>query len=881
MVSIGLTYSSTVAQKPALGISSFAAWPRIMNEKISDDGKYVVYNLFSKGKTQLCVRYSDGRKLIDFETGKAVTFLLSGDKLFSLLPGDSLFIFSFSSRKVRYIAHVTSFKIPTSDGGKWVAWMIKGAERELQVYNLCLDSPTSYSNVGDYFFSKSGRILVLGTGVEGVDDTLTELRWINLEKGLERVAWKGKSFSNLVFNPSETALAFAGVTGGRTENETGIWYFTEEADSANEWVETGSPGMEGGYEFGSGNMVFSPDGMRLFFYLRHRAVAAVVNNQLPTVHIWNSRDEMLRPLKDKEYEINRSRPYLAYCTLHIDSVIKLERETDSRFFPLRVSQGGNGIYAIASHVGNIYEGYLRNYLYPDIELIRLSDGKRTVIARNQNLLGIHASPGGRFVLWYEMSQRAYFVYDIQSATARNITKGIPTKMYTELWDEAKAASPYGDVGWVKDDKWVLIQDRFDIWKVDPLGKEAPVNITRGFGRRNRIILRYLPANQPTVEGPFFDTTSIAGDGKLLLCALNDVTKDNGFFQTEVSGSKDPMKLVMSPDVYYFNENQSGVEFGRELIRAVNKDVYLIRKSNVNDFPNLQITNNFARFTPITDFQPEREVNWMSSELVKWRVKGDIYSQGILYKPEDFDSKKTYPVIIYMYERLSDGLNQFIFPTPSTGPLPISIFVSNGYIVFCPDIRYKVGNSGQSVGDYILSAVQRLRKYSWINRSKIGVQGHSMGGYEVNWLVTHTHLFAAAASAAGVSNLISLSSTDRVDYTEPHASVEEGQNRMGKSLWQDFAAYVRSSPVLTADKATTPLLMMHNLNDTNVPWNQAYDLFTSLRWLHKKVWLLQYDGETHTLHNAQNQTDYTQRLLDYFGYYLKNGLEPQWMHDYIH
>ncbi len=204
------------------------------------------------------------------------------------------------------------------------------------------------------------------------------------------------------------------------------------------------------------------------------------------------------------------------------------------------------------------------------------------------------------------------------------------------------------------------------------------------------------------------------------------------------------------------------------------------------------------------------------------------------------------------------------------------FVSNGYLVFRPDIHPEIGRIGESAYNSVISAAEYLRKMPWVNADKIGIQGHSYGGFEVNYLIGRTNLFAAAASSAGTSDFISLA-TNFQSYTHSaHNTVCTNQWRMDNSIWTNRSPYLDNSPLFLADNVTSPLLIMHNTVDPAVPWSQSFEYFTALRYLKKKVWMLQYDNSGHTLNDERDKYDYTIRLHQFFDHYLKGKPAPEWM-----
>lgn len=267
---------------------------------------------------------------------------------------------------------------------------------------------------------------------------------------------------------------------------------------------------------------------------------------------------------------------------------------------------------------------------------------------------------------------------------------------------------------------------------------------------------------------------------------------------------------------------------------------------------------------------------MTSRLVNWKTFDSADCQGILYVPEDFNPANKYPLIVHYYEKRSDELNQYIFPTLASGDINIPWFVSNGYIVFVPDIHYKMGYPGASAYNCIVSGAEMLARNRWIDKQRMGLQGHSFGGYETNYVITHSKMFAAAMSASAVCDLINQYLSLWHNGLGQEGFVEMGQIRMKFNLWQNKKLYILNSPVFNADQVNTPLLMMNNKGDNVVSFSQGAEFYLALRRLGKKVWMLQYDGEGHSIDSPKAEVDYTKRMTEFFDYFLKNRSEPQWM-----
>jgi dipeptidyl aminopeptidase/acylaminoacyl peptidase len=251
---------------------------------------------------------------------------------------------------------------------------------------------------------------------------------------------------------------------------------------------------------------------------------------------------------------------------------------------------------------------------------------------------------------------------------------------------------------------------------------------------------------------------------------------------------------------------------------------------------------------------------------------------VLYVPEDFDAAKKWPLIIHYYERKSDDLNKFPDnDLTMSDHLPIAWFVSHGYVVFTPDIRYRIGSAGESALNAVTSAARYLvAHFAWVDPRRIGIQGHSWGGYETNYIVAHTSMFAAAMSSSGVSDLVSdYVSLVHADESD-HYFCETDQCGIGPTLWQRPDLYIEGSPIFHADRVSTPMLMMANRGDAAVPFSQGVEWFLGLRRLGKKVWMLSYDGAVHSLYDKEQKKDLTTRVTQFFDHYLKGAPAPKWM-----
>lgn len=500
---------------------------------------------------------------------------------------------------------------------------------------------------------------------------------------------------------------------------------------------------------------------------------------------------------------------------------------------------------------------------PYYNLIEIATGRRIPLpGQPQKLESIALSPGERFVIWTDSNH--IWSYEMATGVSRNLTKGIPVMMMSKApcrYDEYYAWSAFR---WIINDRALIACDQYDVWQIDPAGIQSPVNLTAAYGRKNNISFR--PITQ--------EKTILSPSQQFILTALDNATKDNGFWTITLGKSADPRKGTMDDCIYYF----PGIYVfdHQPPQKAANTESYIMLRERENEQDNLFVTKDFKNFIALTDFASHKKYNWYTTELITWKTFDGTMNQGILYKPEDFDSTKKYPLIFTYYEEKTKELNHFIIPRESTGPLNVAAYASSGYLVFVPDIIRPTGQNTKTILNVVESAVKHLSQFSWVNTKKLGIQGQSFGGYITNVLATRSNLFAAAQTSCGASDITAGFGITGFGGLSYIYITERGQVNMGTTPWDDPQLYVEDSPVYHAGNCTTPLLLMHNKNDDAVQFTQGVAMYMALRRQNKPVWMLQYDGEGHVLMEARPKKDFTKRQRQFFDHYLRDQPAPLWM-----
>ncbi|MEP7111520.1 MAG: prolyl oligopeptidase family serine peptidase [Ferruginibacter sp.] len=719
--------------------------------------------------------------------------------------------------------------------------------------------------VDEFYFDKKGTKLIIETTKSSRDSTGKALVLIySLQSEKIDTVLKGcNECKNYAIDEEGNQLAFVAERDSSTkalQKFYKLWYYAPGQDSASLLADKNTEGMEPGYTVSeNGNVSFSKDGKKIFFgtaAIKPPRDTMLVDFELARLDVWHYNDDYLQPRQLKQLDLELKRSYLAVTIPGSNKIIQLGDENAENV--ALVDEGNAGYVLANTDRGKRIESQWTGRSLQTGYLISVATGMKKLVKR-EVLTFMQASPQGMFVFWYDPAVKNYFTYEVATGIIKNITEKIKVPLYDTENDVPDYPDAAGISGWTSNDQYFLLNDEYDIWKVDPAGIREPENITNGFGRKNHTTFNYVKLDR--------DRRFIGNDETILLRSFNKQNKYAGYFTKKVNEVSDPLPIVTGP--YSF----SGP------LKADSAEQFVLQRSDING-SELFATADLKNLVQLSDIaSQQKDYNWLTVELVKWKMFDGKMSEGLLYKPASFDPKKKYPIIFYFYERNADGLYNYKAPAPSASTVNVPYFVSNEYLIFDPNIYYKTGEPGQSAYNSVVSAAKYLSKMPWVDSTRMALQGQSWGGYQIAYIITKTNIFRAAGAGAPVANMTSAYGGIRWGSgLNRQFQYEKSQSRIGATLWQRPDLYIKNSPLFSADKVNTPLLITHNDGDDAVPWYQGIEFFTALRRLNKKVWLLQYNGEAHNLIERKNRKDLSVRLGQFFDYYLKDSRPAKWIKD---
>lgn len=727
-----------------------------------------------------------------------------------------------------------------------------------------------FANVLEYYFSKTGDKLLIEQA-KNPKDSLSKATVLlyDLKQSTSKVLSNGgNDFKNFALTDDGSQLAYLAERDARPKELQKfyrIWYYKDGMDSAKLLADKNSVDMHLGMGISEyGNLNFSKNGKRLFFGtapIQTPKDTSLVEFEHPKVDIWHYNDDYLQTVQlfPARLRAAQQENFLAVYDLEKQTI----KQLGSIVIPqiIQTNEGDGDIFIGITDVGKRIESQWLGNTKKDIYIINVNNGEKKLVKENLNGF-VYPSSTGKYIMWYDRKARNYFVWD--GTTTRNITEKIKVPLWNEESELPDEPGPYGVMKWQENDEAVFVYDKFGIWKVDMKSGVSPLNIIGG--RDKKIRYRYVQTDN--------EERYIKPGQQLVFQTLNEANKKAGLWRGLYSGDNSISRQLLP----IHSDDEHSIS---QVIKSKNTEYYVFMMESFTESPDLYYwheTEEGVDGDRLSFINPQqKDYSWGTAELFNWKAYDGKNATGIVYKPEGFDSKKKYPMIVYFYETLSDQLYDYKEPAPIRSAVNVPFFVSRGYIIFIPDIHYTTGHPGKNAYDYIVSGARALVKNGWVDSTNMALQGHSWGGYQAAQVATMTKLFKAVWAGAPVANMTSAYGGIRWESgVSRQFQYEKTQSRIGGTLWEKLPLYLENSPLFHLDKVTSPMVIMANDADGAVPWYQGIELFTGLRRLGKKVWMFNYNGQGHGLTQRQDMRDYQIRMQQFFDWILKGEKPAKWI-----
>ncbi len=587
----------------------------------------------------------------------------------------------------------------------------------------------------------------------------------------------------------------------------------------------------------------------------------------PTLILWNAKDPRLQSQQIVQEAQDRAFNYLSFYRVADNKFVRL---SDDALRTVSTAGHDHFAYGVDTHDYDQQASY-SGRRYEDLYAVDLKAGERKLLLKKHLASVTLPSPDGRNLLYWGDDAK-WWIGDVATGEKHLLMKNPPT-VFADTSDDHNnlVPPPVPPLGWSKDGSAVLLSDGFDVWKV-PVHGGAPVNLT-GNGKKEQIRYQRVYAfdnDRPAVSGGRGGRGGQAANGidlskPVYFSTYGEWTKKEGV--SKVDPSKPGAQRLVWDDAKLAYQ------------KAKDADVFVYTRQTAIDFPNYYVTD--ASFKPgqqITDANPQqKDFAWTSGvKLISYTTaKGDKL-QGALYLPANYEPGKKYPLLVTIYEKRSNLANSYVTLNETSTPNR-SIYTSHGYAVLDPDIVYKINDPGMSAVWALVPAVKAAVATGIVDSAKVGLWGHSWGGYQTAFMVTQTNIFKAAIAGAPLTDMVSMYSSIYWNSGGTNQAIfESSQGRFKGNVADNYEAYIRNSPVFHAKNVKTPLIILHDDKDGAVDFNQGITYFNTLRQMGKDVILLEYVGENHGLARPVNQKDYAMRQRDWFDHYLMGTPAPDWM-----
>jgi dienelactone hydrolase len=846
---------------------------RFGNMGFSEDSRFCAFMIFPTAKEAKVLRRD--KKTPEGNAKAALLNLASGDKV----EFDKIKSFAFSRENPGWLALLKN--APEGQAREKEKW----SGSDLILHELATAKELTFGNVAEFAFDKKGQWLAMiidaygqgGNGVEirnmatGVVSALDNdkavyksLTWT--EKGEALACLKGKEEKGFEdkFNGIVGFTGFAPAPGqkGAPQTPGGIQKFaydpkndksfpqgmTISPNRAPQWTDDLDAILFGIYEpkkkdEGAKGPAegAAPD--------QAAPAPAESDEDIPDLVLWHWQDKRLQSQQQVEASRDQSFSFLAEYRVKENTFIRLADEDIRQVSAAPKQRFAVGLDNRAYELDANLDGRRKQ----DVYVIDMKTGARK-LALKECRYYYAPSPDGSHFLTYDDGH--FFTHDMATGKSTNITKDVPASFVNEDDDHNVVKPPDSPVGWDKDGRFMVLSDGWDMWSVPVHGGTKGVNLTVN-GAKDQI--RYQRRIQIDPEEKGIDLAK-----PIYVMTYGEWTKKAGISLIE--------KGKPAPAVLLWDDAGFG-----SVAKAKKADIFIYARDTFKEYPNVYVADALLRNgQKITEANPQqKDFLWSSGQILLGykSAKGDKL-QAALFLPANYEKGKRYPTLVYYYEKMSQQFNRYA--QPSSNGFNKSVYTSNGYAVLMPDITYKINDPGMSAVWCVLPAIDAGVAAGVIDRSKVGLQGHSWGGYQTAFLVTQAD-FAAAVAGAPLTNMISMYSSIYFNTGGANMAIfESSQGRFKGGYWDNLEAYQRNSPVYYAAKVNTPLIILHNDKDGAVVWNQGIEYYNTLRRLKKPVIMFQYVGENHGLAKAANQKDYTVRMKEFFDHYLMGKPAPKWM-----
>lgn len=833
-----------INHKKPLTTADYALWGKLGPQQLSDNGQWVSYLVsYESHQDTLFVRNNHTLKTHVFPKGKNGNF--SKDAFFAYFSApDIVELVDLKTDQVKTFSNVADYFFTTDN--QYLILTVHDEKQQNVV--ICKTNGQVLKSIHSVLsFSLNPDETIMGIITKSQKGSVAELVFIKEHfRQLKMAQSQDENFEKITWSKNGKALSFYGTSlADPTLNPT--FYHYTIAQKKLVVFDSSRADFPKGIQLSNDleSVALSDDGKRVFMKLCKNNAADTATD---TAMVWNTTDRRLYP----------ERKQMGNAVFH-----GVWWPQNNRFLQITddvlsgMMLNGNQSVALLFEVG-AFEPQFKDNSDVTSWLLDLDTGqKQLFLKKHPGPDGtLFASPAGGYFNYFKDGN--WWVYNIALATHTNVTQNIDAVFSEHPYVMQEDAQPFGNTGWSSNDGSLLLHDQFDLWEVAPDGSTAK-RLTNG--KENNLVYRIAPqqAAQRNTTNYSGLTSGSFNLSENLIMRVNSVDfTASGYYSWHRTNGLQSLVLKEKQINYLITSKKGSAYVYRE--ETFEHSPALIFKSDALAVPKLICQSN----------SQQQNYLWSKAQSIAYTNSSGKPLQGVLFYPAGYNPQKKYPMVVHIYQKQSQELHWYVNPSlHNSAGFNVRNFTAQGYFVLYPDIVYEEGQPGKSAVDCVLAAVDEALLKASISPTHIGLIGHSFGGYQTNFIISHSNRFAAAVAGAGVADLTSFylqvnGATGKANYWR----FELQQFRMGTSLFENKQGYLDNSPVLDAANVNTPLLSWSGDTDPQVHYLQTVHFFMALRRLQKPHTMLLYPNEGHALAERMNQQHLTQHIERWFDRYLK-------------
>lgn len=840
------SWSCHSQQKRKLTPEDYKLWNTLKMGVISDDG---IWTSFSKSYENsidtLFLKNTETDSQYVFPSGYNEKITRKGS-LFAFMKADTLNILETSTGQQEKYPNVKGFEF-TKDGKYLIYQCSSEVSNTLVLKNIKTGQAQEFLNTKEYSLNPTGTNLVI---IENYNET-SIVKLVSLSDFKKQAILsqnENLDFQSLTWNATGKSLAY--YVFDKDKNDYDILYAINVDKPSN--IIRLEPSKIKDFPVGVNiiktKLYISDKGDKVFF---DTACNANAMEDTSKVQVWKSSDKEVPPKtgatfqrwnvwlpkKNEVYPIEDGN--LIVCAL-ADNQEKAVLLDNNNYLPL----------------------YEYGDRYSDVYIMDLNTGTKQKIIEKQLRAHHHivADLNGKHIAYFK--NKNWWSYNIKTNLHTCVTGNIDAVFNKSLSDRLDDHRAYGFGGWTSTGQ-MIIYDRFDIWLISPDGRKSQ-KLTNGdsSGIRHRI----HSYSSRSIRDGFFGFVSVLYDlsDGLLIKTLNTENLNEGFCEWNI---KNGFQEIVQKEAKILYVKKIGKNNGFQFIESkfdMSPKITYITKDDIH--------KKIAQAN-----EQQEQYYWGKSKLIHYQGPNGEKSKGSLFYPANYNADKKYPMIVHIYENMSNDLHEYVPPSMETfSGFNTTNFTLEGYFVLLPDIAYTLNKPGNSALKCVSAAIDQAVKTSSIDENNIGLRGHSFGGFETSYIISQTDRFKTAIAGAGVNDLLSF-------YLDIDSSNLSNMERFESAQFRNKIPFTEmeflsESPIMNAKTINTPVLLWAGSNDKQVAPSYSIKLFNALWRLQKKSTLLIYPDEGHVLMNPLNQKDITSKTMGWFNHHLKGFPKEDWMND---